>query len=336
MRYRFIGTTGVLASELSLGSLTFSTNKVWNLTYNLSQHEVDNLVGFSIDMGINFFDTADVYGFGEAEKKLGSALGVQRKNILLASKVKFRVDNHVNGAGLSRVHIINQIEKSLQNLRSDYLDFYFIHGFDKHTHIDETITTMDNLVKSGKVRYIGISNLYAWQTIMFLEHAKNINCQQIKCLQMYYSLIDRGIEREYWSLLEQYNLGLFIWSPLAGGFLSEKYLQPTSSSFDSRLHKSDFPPFDKINALRINQLLKQIAKNKNATISQVALAFVLKNKCVTSILLGCRNMSQLKENLKSTEIQLDNEEYQLINEITKLPLEYPGWYMNMPSDRFIS
>lgn len=335
MKYRFIGNTGVLASEVSLGSLTFSPNPMWNMFYNLSQPEVNELVYFSIDNGINFFDTADVYSNGESEKKLGIALETQRKNILLASKVKYRISNKINESGLSRIHILNQIENSLRNLKTDYLDFYFVHGFDKFTNIEVTIRTLDNLVKSGKVRYIGLSNLYAWQSAMYYESAKRINCEEIKCFQMYYSLVDRGIEREFCSLIENYNLGLFIWSPLAGGFLSDKYALSKKTIIESRMNNNNFPPFNKDNALKINKLLKCIAKNKNATVSQIALSFLLKNKYVTSLILGCRNLNQLKENIKSVDICLKDEEYNVINELTKLQAEYPSWYINMPSDRLI-
>jgi len=335
MKYRFIGNTGVLVSEVSLGSLTFSPNPKWNMFYDLSQLDVNALVNFSIDNGINFFDTADVYSNGLAEIKLGLALETQRKNVLLASKVKYRIGANVNQAGLSRVHILNQIENTLRNLKTDYLDFYFIHGFDNFTKIEDTITTLDFLVKSGRVRYIGVSNLFAWQVVMYYENAKKINCERIKCLQMHYSLTDRGIEREYWSLFESYNMGLFIWSPLSGGFLSEKYLNNKILQSESRTNNNNFFPFNKSNALQINKLLKKIAQNKNATISQIALSFLLANKYVTSLILGCRNLSQLKEDIKCVDICLKQDEFDLIYDLTKLAPEYPSWYINSQSDRFM-
>lgn len=335
MKYRFIGNTGVLVSEVSLGSLTFGPNPMWNMFYDLSQFEVNELVNHSIDNGINFFDTADVYSNGIAEIKLGTALSSYRKNVLLASKVKYRIGNNVNQAGLSKIHILNQIENTLRNLKTDYLDFYFIHGIDSFTNVEDTIRTFELLIKSGKVRYIGVSNLFAWQVVMFYENARKLNCEEIKCLQMHYSLTDRGIDREYWSLLENYKLGLFIWSPLAGGFLSEKFLKTKISNIESRMNNNDFPPFNKDNALQINKLLKSIAQNKNATVSQIALSFLLENKYVTSIILGCSNLAQLKENIKCVDICLEQEEYKAINEFTKLQIEYPGWYINMQSDRLI-
>jgi aryl-alcohol dehydrogenase-like predicted oxidoreductase len=335
MKYRFIGNTGVLVSAVSLGSLTFSPNPKWNIFYDLSQLDVNKLIDFSIDNGINFFDTADIYSDGSAEIKLGIALKTHRKNILLASKVKYRIGNNVNQAGLSRIHILNQIENTLRNLKTDYLDFYFIHGFDNFTNIEDTIITLDLLVKSGKIRYIGVSNLFAWQVVMYYENAKKINCEGIRCLQMHYSLTNRGIEREFWSLFEHYNLGLFIWSPLAGGFLSEKYVNDKISKSESRMNNNDFPPFNKNNALKINKLLKQIAQDKNSTVSQIALSYLLENRYVTSLVLGCRNLYQLKENIKCVDISLKQEEFNLINNLTKLPPEYPNWYINMHSDRLM-
>jgi aryl-alcohol dehydrogenase-like predicted oxidoreductase len=294
-------------------------------------------VGIPIDAGINFFDTANIYSTGISEQILGKSLGTKRKNVILATKVRGKMGEGVNDVGLSRVHIMQQVDESLKRLGTDYIDLYQIHGFDILTPLEETLRALDDLVKSGKVRYIGCSNLTAWQLMKSLWISDKNGFNKFKSLQAYYSIAGRDFEREIVPLLKDQKLGLMVWSPLAGGFLSGKYRRNQMPEEYSRRKEFDFPPINKEKAFNIIDVMAELGKTHNASVAQVALAWLLHQKVVSSVIIGVKNEAQLKDNLKSTEITFTEDGLRKLDEVSKLDPEYPGWMVDfMQQDRIVN
>lgn len=335
MKYRVLGDTGILVSELCFGAMTFGGTGMWTPVGKTQQEEADKLVGIALDAGINFFDTANVYSTGISEQILGKALGSKRKDIILATKVRGKMGEGVNQVGLSRVHIMQQVDESLKRLGTDYIDLYQIHGFDILTPLEETLRALDDLVHSGKVRYIGCSNLTAGQLMKSLWISDKNGFNKFKSLQAYYSIAGRDLEREIVPILKDQNLGLMIWSPLAGGFLSGKYRRNQMPEEESRRKEFDFPPINKEKAFDIIDIMDEVGKAHNdASVAQVALAWLLHQKVVSSVIIGVKNEKQLRDNLKSIEISFTEDELEKLNEVSKLTPEYPGWMVdNMQQDR---
>ncbi|MEN6619091.1 MAG: aldo/keto reductase, partial [Rikenellaceae bacterium] len=277
------------------------------------------------------------YSTGISEQILGRSLGTKRKDIILATKVRGKMGEGVNQTGLSRVHIMNQVNESLKRLGTDYIDLYQIHGFDILTPLEETLRALDDLVHSGKVRYIGCSNLTAWQLMKSLWISDKNGFNKFKSLQAYYSIAGRDLEREIVPLLNDQNLGLMVWSPLAGGFLSGKYRRNQIPEEESRRKEFDFPPINKEKAFDIIDIMDEVGKAHNASVAQVALAWLLHQKVVTSVILGVKNEKQLRDNLKSIEIFFTEDELKKLNEVSKLAPEYPGWMVDsMQQDRILN
>ena len=334
MKYRNLGDTGILVSELCFGAMTFGGTGMWTPVGKTQQEEADKLVGIALDAGINFFDTANIYSTGISEQILGKALGSKRKDIILATKVRGKMGEGVNQLGLSRIHIMQQVDESLKRLGTDYIDLYQIHGFDMLTPLEETLRALDDLVHSGKVRYIGCSNLTAGQLMKSLWISDKNGFNKFKSLQAYYSIAGRDLEREIVPILKDQNMGLMVWSPLAGGFLSGKYRRNQMPDEESRRKEFDFPPINKEKAYDIIDVMDEVSKAHNASVAQVALAWLLHQKVVTSVITGVKNETQLQDNLKSTEISLTEDELAKLNEVSKLVPEYPGWMVdNMQQDR---
>lgn len=332
MKYRVLADTGVFVSELCLGTMTFGgKGQMWETIGGLAQPEVDNIVGRALDGGINFIDTADVYSAGESEVMTGKALKGKRQDVVLATKVRGRMGPGANHVGLSRLHIMQGVEASLKRLGTDYIDLYQIHRSDVLTNIEDTLRALDDLVRQGKVRYIGCSNLPAWELMKALGTSRVQNLERFKCTQSFYSLAGREIERDTIPLLQDQGLGLLVWSPLAGGFLSGKFTRDGEGS--GRRKSFDFPPIDKEKGYDIVDVLTSIAKEKGASVPQVALAWVLANKTVTSVIIGARKLSQLDDNLGAVDVQLSAQEVARLNEASQLPLTYPLWMEAMGSDR---
>jgi len=337
MKYRILGDTGILVSELCFGAMTFGGTGTWTPVGKTQQEEADHLVGLALDAGINFFDTANVYSTGISEQILGKSLGTKRKDIILATKVRSKMGEGVNQTGLSRVHIMSQVDESLKRLGTDYIDLYQIHGFDVLTPLEETLRALDDLVHSGKVRYIGCSNLTAWQLMKSLWISDKNGFNKFKSLQAYYSIAGRDLEREIVPLLNDQNLGLMVWSPLAGGFLSGKYRRNQTPEEESRRKEFDFPPINKEKAFEIIDIMDEVSKAHNASVAEVALAWLLHQKVVTSVILGVKNEKQLRDNLKSIEISFMEDELKKLNEVSKLAPEYPGWMVDfMQQDRIVN
>ena len=332
MKYKFLGNTGLKVSELCLGTMTFGDNGanagMWSAIGQLEQNTVDEIIKTSIDSGINFIDTANVYSFGASEKLTGKAirnLGLKRDDLVIATKVRGRMGAGSNEVGLSRKHIIQQCNESLQRLNIDYIDLYQIHGFDAYMPFEEILSALDNLVQSGKVRYIGCSNLAAWHIMKALGISERNHLSKFVSLQAYYTIAGRDLEREIVPLLKDQKLGLMVWSPLAGGFLSGKFSRTSKPEGARRSANFDFPPVDKEKTFGILDLLHDLAKQKNASVAQLALAWLLHQKVVTSVIIGAKKIEQLKDNLGSVDVVFSDEELNKLNEISKLASEYPGW-----------
>lgn len=333
MKYRVLADTGVFVSELCLGAMTFGgRGQMWETIGGLDQKAVDEMVGRALDAGINFIDTADVYSTGESETMLGKALKGRRSDVVLATKVRGRMGEGPNDVGLSRLHITEAVEASLKRLGTDYIDLYQIHRSDPLTDIEDTLRALDDLVRQGKVRYVGCSNLMAWQLMKALAISRSEGLGRFKCTQSYYSLAGRELEKEMIPLLKDQGVGLLVWSPLAGGFLSGKFTRDKEVA-EGRRASFDFPPIDKEKAFDIVDVMRKIAEDHGASVAQVALAWVLANTVVTSVIIGARTLTQLDDNLGAVELSLSDDDLQALDKISKLPLEYPAWMDVFPSDR---
>jgi aryl-alcohol dehydrogenase-like predicted oxidoreductase len=328
-----LADTGVFVSELCLGTMTFGGHgQMWEVIGGLEQKAVDDLVHRSLDAGINFIDTANVYSNGEAETMLGKALAGRRQGLVLATKVRGRMGQGANQVGLSRLHILDALDASLKRLGTDYVDLYQIHRFDPLTNMEDTLRALDDLVRAGKVRYIGCSNLAAWQMMKALAISREQRLERFRCTQSYYSLAGRELEREVLPLIKDQGLGLLVWSPLAGGFLSGKFTRDSGDDA-ARRAKFDFPPVNREKGFAILDVLKGVAEKHGATVAQVALAWILANDAVTSVIIGARKLAQLDDNLKAVDVSLTAEDTAALDAASALATEYPAWMEVLGSDR---
>ncbi|ADO67882.1 aldo/keto reductase [Stigmatella aurantiaca] len=325
MNYRLLGRTGLYVSELCFGAMTFGGEGIWKAIGTSGQKEADTLVGRCLEAGINFFDTADVYSHGASEQLLGKALGARRKDIVLATKVRGRVGPGVNELGLSRGHILDSVHASLKRLGTDYIDLYQIHGFDAVTPLDETLRALDDLVRQGKVRYLGASNLAAWQLMKALGISEHRGLSRFESLQAYYSIAGRDLEREVVPLMKDQQVGLMVWSPLAGGFLSGKYRRGQQGPEGSRRATFDFPPVDRERAYNVIDVMDGIAREHQSSVARVALAWLLHQPHVTTIVIGAKTAEQLEDNLETPKLKLTAEQLTALNTASALTPEYPGW-----------
>lgn len=332
MRYRLLGNTGLYVSELCLGTMTFGAKGFWEVMGGLQQAEVDALVRESFGQGVNFFDTANVYSLGESEKLLGQAirnLGLPRDEIVVATKSTGIMNESPNGRGQSRFHIFNEVDASLKRLQLDHIDLYQIHGFDPLTPFEESLAALDDLVKAGKIRYLGLCNLAAWQIMKALGVSRLHGWNAFASVQAYYSIAGRDLEREIFPLAQDQKLGVMVWSPLAGGFLSGKFRRNQEPPAGSRRSGFDFPPVDKARAFDCLDAMDPIAKAHGVSIAQVALAWILSRKEVSSIIVGARRIEQLKDNLAASRLTLSEAELKTLDAVSALPQEYPGWMLAM-------
>jgi len=331
MQYKTLGDTGLLVSQLCFGCMTFHGGTgMFKAIGTVNQAGADTLVQASIAAGINFFDTADVYSEGESEKTLGQSLknlNIARKDVVIATKVYGRVGPGRNDIGASRGHIMDSIDGSLRRLQTDHIDLYQIHGNDTVTPLDETLRALDDLVTSGKVRYIGISNWQAWKIAKALTISHFRNLARFDTLQAYYSIAGRDLERDIVPLLEAEKTGLLVWSPLAGGLLSGKFSRENQKPADSRRSNFDFPLVDKERTWRILDVIVPIAKAHNCSAARISLAWLLAKPVVTSIIIGAKRLDQLEDNIAATELQLTPDELKQLDEVSALPPEYPGWML---------
>jgi len=337
MKYNILGNTGLLVSELCLGTMTFGGRGFWTTIGELDQQAVDGLVKRSVDAGINFIDTANAYSEGLSEEMTGKAirnLGLDRKNLVLATKVRATMGAGPNQTGLSRSHIFQQVDESLKRLDTDYIDLYQIHGFDPFTPLEETLRALEDIVRSGKVRYLGCSNLAAWHIMKALAYSDAQKLSKFVSLQAYYTIAGRDLEREIIPLLKDQQLGLMVWSPLAGGFLSGKFNRDGQGPEGARRVAVDFPPIDKERAFDILDLLQPMAETKGVTVARLALAWLLHQEAVTTVIIGAKRLDQLEDNLQASEVKFTPDELQQLDQASQLPQEYPGWmYVMQGRDR---
>jgi aryl-alcohol dehydrogenase-like predicted oxidoreductase len=338
MKYRYLGNSGLKVSEICLGVMTFGGDLVKNELATVGQKEADNITAAALDLGINFFDTADVYSGGVSETVLGKALGNRRKEAVVATKVRFAMSNKPNDTGLSRFHIIKSCEDSLRRLGTDFIDLYQIHSYDPGTPMEETLRALDHLVQSGKVRYIGCSNLTAWQTMKGLAVSEKLNIEKFVTTQLYYSIGARDIEHELVPLCIDQQLGILCWSPLSGGFFTGKFrrniLPPTKSRrSNSQASSMKFWPVDEEKGFEIVEQLERIGNNYDKTIAQTAINWLLCKPAVTSVIIGASHIQQLSENAGASDWQLIPDDVEYLDNLSKPLIPYPVWHQNLSDDR---
>ncbi len=331
MQYKTLGDTGLLVSTLCFGTMTFHGGSGrFRAIGAVDQNGADALMKRSIESGINFFDTADMYSEGESEKALGVALknlGIPRKDVILATKCFARVGPGRNDLGASRAHIMDSIDGSLQRLQTDHIDLYQIHGSDSITPVEETIRALDDLVRSGKVRYIGVSNWEAWKIAKAITVSQYRGLARFDSLQAYYSIAGRDLEREIVPMLLSEKTALLVWSPLAGGLLSGKFSRENQKPEDSRRSNFDFPLVDKERTWRILDAIKPIAETHGCSAARISLAWLLTKRVVTSVIIGAKRLDQLDDNLAAVEVKLTPDQIATLDEVSALPPEYPGWML---------
>jgi aryl-alcohol dehydrogenase-like predicted oxidoreductase len=329
MEYTTLGNTGLLVSRICFGTMTFGDGRgIFKAIGAQGQAEADALVKTSLEGGVNFFDTADVYTEGESEKILGQSLKnlkVARRDVVIATKVYGRVGPGRNDVGASRGHIMDGVEASLRRLQTDHVDLYQIHASDSITPVEETLRALDALVQRGKVRYIGCSNWQAWKIAKALGLSQFKNLARFETLQAYYSIAGRDLEREIVPLLEEEKVGLLVWSPLAGGLLSGKFSRTNQKPADSRRSEFDFPLVDKERTWKILDVIAPIARVHGCSAARISLAWLLAKPVVTSIIIGAKRLDQLNDNLAAMDLKLAPDEIKQLDEISALPPEYPGW-----------
>ena len=340
MKYRVLGRTGVKVSELCLGTMTFGEN-FYGIAV-VDQANANAMVARALEAGINFFDTADVYSYGQSEVVLGQALkdcGVERDGVIIATKVRSPMTGEatagtgdVNNVGLSRQHIFAAVEHSLRRLQTEYIDLYQVHGWDILTPIEETLRALDDLVRQGKVRYIGCSNWSARHLMKALYLSHGHDWAGFVSLQAYYSLVGRDLEHELLPLCREESLGLLPWSPLSGGFLSGKYTRENPNPEGARRSGFQFPPIDEARGFDAVDALARIAKEKGTTIAQVALAWLLAQTGITSIIVGANKMSQLDDNLKAADLELTAAEVEVLSATTAPAPQYPAWMIERQNE----
>jgi aryl-alcohol dehydrogenase-like predicted oxidoreductase len=296
----------------------------------MSQKEADVLVGRCLEAGITFFDTADVYHEGESEEYLAKALGKKSEEILIATKVRGRISPEANDVGLSRRHILKSVEASLKRLNRDYIDLYQVHGWDACTPLEETLSTLDDLVRQGKVRYIGASNFAGWQLMKALAVSERRGWERFVTLQPLYHLLARDLELELVPLCLDQGLGILPWSPLAGGFLTGKYRRGATRPVGARREdpEKSFLKFDEEKGFDVVELLEEIGKAHGGTVSQAALNWLSAKPGVTSVIIGARSPEQLADNLKALEWEMSADEVLRLDEITGPPHVYPYWMID--------
>jgi aryl-alcohol dehydrogenase-like predicted oxidoreductase len=323
MLYRKLGHSGLIVSAVALGTMQFG--KKMNVG-NLDQQATNEMVKFALDQGINFIDTADVYSLGESETLLGNALKGIREEIVLATKVRLPMSKNFNRSGSTRVNILRGIESSLKRLQTEYIDLYQVHGWDSTTPLEETLRTLDDLVRQGKVRYLGLSNYLAWQAATALGIQEREHLEKFVTAQMYYSLVGRGLEAEWLSFAEYQNIGILVWSPLAGGFLSGKYDRGKAPQSGTRFAEAgQFVMFNKDLGFKVVAVLREVASRHEVSPTRVAIAWLLARPMISSVIIGGRKIEHLKDNIEAVNLKLTDEDVELLNTVSDPGTPYPQW-----------
>jgi aryl-alcohol dehydrogenase-like predicted oxidoreductase len=333
VQYATLGDTGLIVSRLAFGAATFTQgNKDMGTFAKVGEALAAELVGMALDQGVNSFDTADGYANGESEVLLGRALGARRADVVLSTKVGFRTGTPLGQQGLSRRHILWSIDQSLRRLGTDWIDVYIVHREDPHTALEETVSALDAVVRAGKARYVGFSNWSAWKVAAALELQRANGLARFTHGQMYHSLVGRDYERDFPALQRRYGIGMTVWSPLAGGFLSGKYTPENLRDPEYRYSGFDVLPFDKEHGFRVVELLRAIAARRDASVPQVAIAWLLAKPFVTSVLLGATKLRQLVDNLGASDLLLTPDDVAELDGATALGPAYPNWFIDEMAD----
>ncbi len=334
MQYSRLGNSGLIVSRLALGVMTFGSGSgAEGAVWKTGQQDADKIIRRALDAGINFFDTADMYAGGQSEEMMAKALGPRRKDVVVSTKIGFRQRDAITQAGASYGYILAAVEGSLRRLNTDYLDLLSIHKFDPFTPMEESARALENLVQRGLVRYVGYSNFSAWQAAKFMGIQKHHNYSPFVSAQMYYSLVGRDLEHEVVPFCVDSGVGIVVWSPLAGGFLSGRYTRQDPTGGKGRVASFDFIPFDKEQAYNLVDEMKKIGERHRASVAQVALAWMLSKQFVTSILLGASKPSQLEDNLGALNLNLFGEDLQVLDKLTAPMPIYPAWFQSATLDQ---
>jgi aryl-alcohol dehydrogenase-like predicted oxidoreductase len=330
MNYRLLGNSGLKVSEICFGVMTFTGEKGWIHLGIQTQKDADCLTNIAIDNGVNFFDTADIYSHGVSETMLGKALGAKRKDVVIATKGEARMWDGPDGEGHSKAHLKRACDDSLKRLNTDYIDLYQVHSFDFTTPLEEMMEVLNSLVREGKVRYIGISNFFAWQIMKSQAIAALNNYAKITSLQAYYSIIGRDLEYEQIPLCVDQNIGIIVWSPLHGGILSGKYRDKNNWPEGTRITKPDGSlPYNRDRGELILDKLEEISKQRQVTMSQTALNYTLSKPGITSVIIGARNEHQLLDNINTSSWKLSEDEIRTLDEVSVPERIYPYWYFDI-------
>ena len=332
MQYSRLGNTGLIVSRLSFGAMTFGTDTRFPSVTKVDMDGARALVNRSLEAGINFFDTANGYAHGQSETMLGQLLRDRRQDVVIATKAGFRNGEAMTQAGLSRVHILAACDASLKRLQTDYIDLYIVHKEDRFTPLHETLEALNDLVRAGKVRYIGFSNWSAWKAAAAFRIQAEERWAKFTSGQMYYSLLGRDVEHEIVPFMEYAHLSMTVWSPLAGGFLSGKYTRENLKAEENRLSGFDLLPYDKEFGFKLVEKLRDIARRHDASVAQASLAWLLTKRVVASIIIGATKLHQLDDNLKSVNVKLSDEEIANLNAATAPTPLYPNWFNTMTVD----
>lgn len=323
MKFRQLGNTGLIVSEVALGTMQFGGKMNMG---NLGQEETNRMVKLALDHGINFIDTADVYSRGESENLVGNAVKGLRRELVLATKFRLPMGSNVNHSGATRVNIMREVEDSLRRLQTDYIDLYQVHGWDSITPLEETVRTLDDLVRQGKVRYIGLSNLMSWQAASAVMLQERLGLERYATAQMYYSLVGRDLEHEFVSFAEYHHLGVLVWSPLAGGFLTGKYSRGNPPPSDSRFAEAgQFVPFDKEKGFRILDVLRKVAGRNGVSPARTAIAWLLQRPAVSSVIIAARKLEHLEDNIAAVDLNLSKVDIQELDDSSDPGIPYPKW-----------
>jgi aryl-alcohol dehydrogenase-like predicted oxidoreductase len=337
MQYSRLGNTGLVVSRLAFGAMTFGTGKgPFAAVSKVGPELADRMIGKTLDAGVNFFNTADGYTGGQSEELLGKALGSRRKDVAIATKVGFRTGDALIHQGLSRQHVLASAEGSLRRLGTDYIDVYLAHRLDLNTPLEETLEAFDRLEKQGKVRYIGFSNWPAWMAAKAVGLQNQHGWARFRAAEMYYSLVGRDLEHEIVPFVEDAGIGVMVWSPLAGGFLTGKYTRENPQGDGGRLTGFDILPYDRAKGHEVVDKLKEIGQALGASPAQVALAWLLRRRGVASVLIGANKIAQLEDNLAAADVQLSTEQMAALDEMTATPLLYPNWFTTRVQDPAVS
>ncbi|HEX2907375.1 MAG TPA: aldo/keto reductase [Phototrophicaceae bacterium] len=324
MLYRKLGNSGLIVSALSLGTMQFG--KAMNVG-SLDQQATNEMIKFALDRGINFIDTADVYSRGESETQVGIAIKGIREELVLATKVRLPMsDTNFNRSGATRVNIMRGVESSLRRLQTDYIDLYQVHGWDSNTPLEETLRTLDDLVRQGKVRHIGLSNYMAWQAATALGIQQELGLEKFVTAQMYYSLVGRDLEHDWLAFADYTGMGILVWSTLAGGFLSGKYNRGNPPPAATRFAEAgQFVPFDLERGYKIIDALRAVANRHDVSPARVALAWTLSRPAISSVIIAARTLPHLEDNILAADLKLTEDDFKALNAVSDPGTPYPKW-----------